>query len=185
MRRGCVMTRGRRRATVAVLTMLLAAGVASSAAAQAGPATGPVYAIEGAWYGIVTISGVGPTPSLDTFTSNAQRHGVEGTFLCTIPAVSKMPNPFSPSGWVAATPAGHGNWVRLETNTYAFTAVRSLFDQNGSPFGWARFWGTITPVSDDEYTGTMNAQYYLLNGTPLFPANLTGTMHSHRIQIEQ
>ena len=90
---------------------------------------------------------------MDTFTSNAQRHGVEGTFLCTIPAEIAG----------SQTPSGHGNWVRIAKNKYAFTAVRAIM--NGATLlGWAKFWGTITPVSDDELTGTINAQFYRPTG---------------------
>lgn len=166
--------------TKTLLTIpLLAMLVAVTLAAQVNE---PAYKMEGAWSGIVTIPGLGDTPSLDTFVSDAQRQGVQGTFLCTIPALNKMPNPSNPNGWLSATPAGHGNWVRVGKNRYAFTAVRSIFDQAGQAAGWARFWGIITPISDSEYTGQMNAQYYLLNGTPISPV-FTGTMHSHRIQI--
>lgn len=146
---------------------------------------GPVYSMEGAWYGIASIVGIGELPSLDTFTSNAQRHGVEGTFLCTTPAANKMPHPWhmgDPSYWTALTPSGHGNWVRIDKNKYAFTAVRAVFDQTGSLFGWARFWGTITPISENEYTGTMNYQFYYADGTPYWPQR-TGTLHSYRIEI--
>jgi len=179
------MTTSTTRLTFAILAVVVTAGIVASAAAQQGdPAqqTGPVYALEGAWYGMVTISGMGSTPSLDTFTSNAQRHGVEGSALCTIPAVGRMPNPSDPDGWLASTPSAHGNWVRIATNRHAFTMVRTIFDHNGMLFGWARFWGTITPVSDNEYMGTMNAQYYLPDGTTISPL-FTGTLHSHRIDI--
>lgn len=180
------MTTSRARLVYLILAMLVTAGIGASGAARQGDPTqqiGPVYPLEGAWYGMVSINGLGSTPSLDTFTTNAQRHGVEGTFLCTIPVVSTMPNPLNPNGWLSTTPSGHGNWVRIGTNKYAFTAVRTLFDQNGTLFGWVRFWGTITPISEDEYTGTMNAQYYLPDGTPMLPRNFTGTLHSRRIEI--
>ena len=60
--------------------------------------------------------------------------------------------------------------------------MRAVLEQNGTLFGWARFWGTITPISENEYTGTMNYQFYYLNGTP-FPWQRTGTLHSNRIEI--
>ncbi len=134
--------------------------------------TGPVYSLEGAWYGMVTITSPVTinSPSLDTFTSNAQRHGIEGTFLCTIPP---FPN---------STASGHGNWVRIGTNTYAYTAVRTVFNPDGSLKGRAKFWGTITPISENEYTGTMNSQNYLPDGTPFSPL-FTGTLHSKRVEI--
>jgi hypothetical protein len=169
-------------ALFAILTVLVAVSVGASAAQQ----TGPVYSMEGAWYGIASINGVGDLPSLDTFASDAQRHGVEGTFLCTTPAMNKIPHPShlgDQNYWLAITPSGHGNWVRIDKNRYAFTAVRAVLDQTGILFGWARFWGTITPISDNEYTGTMNYGFYYLDGTP-FPWPLrTGTLHSNRIEI--
>jgi hypothetical protein len=170
-----------------VLTMSLAAllvggsGTCAGQLAGAEQQGGPAYSLEGAWFGLATMQGLPPTPSLDTFTSNAQRQGVEGTFLCTIPA-AQMPIPGNPGAYVSFTASGHGNWVLLAKNTYAFTAVRSIVDQTGMPFGWARFWGTITAVSEDQYSGTMNAQFYMLDETPFSPV-FTGTLASRRIGI--
>jgi len=164
------------------LTLALV-GMVGTSATQDG---GPVYSMEGAWYGIASINGVGELPSIDTFVSNAQRQGVEGTFLCTTPAMNKIPHPAHYGDWnywLAITPSGHGNWVRIDKNRYAFTAMRAVLDQTGTLFGWARFWGTITPISDNEYTGTMNYGFYYLDGTS-FPWPLrTGTLHSYRIDI--
>ena len=163
----------------AVVSVLVTAGITASAALQGpGPAqeTGPVYSLEGAWYGITTFAAVEgwpaipPTPTMDTFTSNAQRHGAEGTFLCTIPAAIAGNQ----------TPSGHGNWVRIATNTYAYTAVRAMVD--GTNVLWVKFWGTLTPGSDNELTGTINAQFYLPDGTPASPV-FTGTLERHRVEI--
>lgn len=173
------MTTRKAQLIFAILVLIVAAGIGASAVR----ADGPIYSMEGAWYGMVSINGLGSTPSLDTFSSNALREGYEGTFLCTIPAVTKMPNPLNPNGWLATTPSGHGNWVRIGKNLYAFTAVRTVFDEKGMLFGWAKFWGTVTPISRNEYTGTMNAQYYLADGTAMFPQPFTGTLHSRRIEI--
>lgn len=159
---------------LAVVSMLGAGGFAASSALQAADPsqeTGPVYSLEGAWYGISNLGGLPPTPTLDTFVSNAQRPSVEGTFLCTIPTAMAG----------SYTPAGHGNWVRIGTNVYAFTAVRSI--HNGTThIGWARFWGTITAVSENELTGTMNAQAYSPNWTPISPV-ATGSLERHRVDI--
>ena len=158
---------------LALVSMVLAGGFAASALKAAGPdqETGPVYSLEGAWYGMTNVVGLPPTPTLDTFASNNQRSSVEGTFLCTVPA-----------GMAGnQTPSGQGNWVRIATNTYAFTAMRAI--TNGATHvGWARFWGTITPVSDNELTGTMNIQLYLPNGTPM-SAVFTGTLERHRVDV--
>jgi hypothetical protein len=164
--------------SLAVVSVVVAAGISASAALQPPDPreTGPVYSIEGAWYGITTFPSLGPQPTFDTFTSNAQRPGREGTFLCTIPAQIAG----------GMTPSGHGNWVRIGTNKYAFTAVRIMMSGSapGSTFvGLARFWGTITAVSDDELTGTMNAQFYLPDGTTPISPVFAGTLERHRIEI--
>jgi hypothetical protein len=180
------MRNGKTRLTFAVLAGIVTATIVGSAAVRQGSdATGPTYSLEGAWYGTVTIAGRGPTPSLDTFTSNAQKQGAEGSALCTIPIVVSLPHPLHPADpayWLGTTPSAHGNWVRIGTNTYAFSKVRTIYDQKGKLFGWARFWGTITPTSVDEYIGTMNSQFYVEDGTPFSPL-FTGTMHSRRIEI--
>jgi hypothetical protein len=161
---------------LAVVSVLVAAGITVSAALRAPDPSqdgGPVYSLEGAWYGITNFPGtpIPPTPTMDTFTSNAQRHGVEGTFLCTIPAEIAG----------GQTPSGHGNWVRIAKNTYAFTALRARME--GATFlGWVKFWGTITPISDHELTGTINAQFFAPNGTPASPP-FPGTLERHRIPI--
>jgi hypothetical protein len=50
------------RFTVIVLAMLVTGAIGTYAATQQGDLaqeTGPVYSVEGAWYGIVTIEGLG------------------------------------------------------------------------------------------------------------------------------
>ena len=160
---------------LAILSMLAAGAFAASSALHAAGARqerGPVYSIEGAWYGMTDITGVPSTPTLDTFTSNARRSGVEGTFLCNIP----------PGMAGNQTPSAHGNWIRIATNTYAYTAMRAI--TNGATIvGWAKFWGTITAVSDDELTGTINVQIYYPDLTPKSPVVYTGTIERHRVEI--
>ena len=165
--------------TLAVVSVAIAAGNPASATLQplAPQETGPVYSIEGAWFGITTFPtpGLGPQPTLDTFVSDALRPGRDGTFLCTIPAVSAQ------LGTLTLTPSGHGNWVRIGTNTYAFTAERIIM--SGTAFaGLGRFWGTITAVSHDELTGTMNAQLYAPDGTPISGV-ATATIERHRVEM--
>ena len=174
------------RLTFAGLAAVVAASLMGAAAEQQSDLTletAPNYSLEGAWYGTVTVANKAPAASLDTFTSNAQNQGVKGTALCTIPAVGKLPNPLNPDGWLAVTPSAHGDWVRTGKNTYAYSMVRTLYDEKGASFGWARFWGTITTISGDEYTGEMNANYFLPDGTPMLPHDITGTQHSKRIEV--
>lgn len=162
--------------TFAIVSVLAAAGLTASSMRQAPDpqaGQGPTYALEGAWYGMTNIAGIPATPTLDTFVSNAQRRGVEGTFLCTIPATIAGQQ----------TPAGHGNWVRIGKNTYAFTAMRAIHVPGNPDFiGWAKFWGTLTAVSEDQLTGTMNAQFYQADGTPISPL-FTGTIERRRVEI--
>ena len=158
---------------LAVLSVTVAAGIPASAALHPPDPqeTGPVYAVDGSWFGMTTFPTLGPQPTFDTFASNTQRPGREGTFLCTIPAQIAG----------GMTPSGHGTWVRIGTNRYAFTAERIMM--SGTTFaGLARFWGTITAVSDDELTGTMNAQFYSPDGTPTSPV-FGGTLERHRIEV--
>ena len=161
---------------LAVASVFVAAGLSASAALRTSDRSqerGPVYSLEGAWYGITTFPGtpIPPTPTMDTFTSNAKRQSVEGTFLCTIPA--EMAG--------GQTPSGHGNWVRIATNTYAFTAMRARVTAAG--LGWVKFWGTITPISDDEATGTINAQFFAPDGTTPVSPPFPGTIERHRVGI--
>jgi hypothetical protein len=162
--------------TFAFVSVLAAAGIAASAAS--GPPdprqkSHPTYSLEGAWYGMTNIAGIPPTPTLDTFVSDAERRGAEGTFLCTIPATIAGQQ----------TPAGHGNWVRVGKNRYAFTAMRAIHVPGSPDFiGWAKFWGTITAVSDSELAGTMNAQFFQADGTPISP-QYSGTIERHRVEI--
>jgi hypothetical protein len=160
-----------------VLAMAVAGASGSIAAAQE-PAR--AFSIEGAWAGTATFDGYPPTPSMDTFTSNATTPRLEGTLLCTIP-----PGPYqTPLGWFNMTSSAHGSWKRIGKNEYAFDAWRTLLDLTGTPVGRARFWGVITPVSETEYTGTMNMGFYDLAGTPLLPP-LVAAMSSSRIQVVQ
>jgi hypothetical protein len=166
------------------LAVVAAASVTGAAAArqEAPTARGRAYSLEGAWLGTASIIGLPPMPTMDTFTSNAAPPMVAGTFLCTIPP-GPYPNPLDPSGWLSVTPSGQGNWKWVARNEYAFTAWRIVMDQTGAVVGTAKYWGVITPLSPDEYSGTMNAEFYRLDGSLLFPVTFTGTLSSNRIEI--
>ena len=155
----------------ASLSLAIAAGAQDSDRA---------YSMEGPWYGLVTLTDLGISiPSLDTFTSNPLKPGIEGTFLCTVPAIAQYPNPMIPAGWTRQTASGHGKWVRIGKNKYAFTAIRTIYDEKGDLFGRAKNWGTITQISNTEYTGTMNVQFYFADWTPTTPV-FKGTLRSQR-----
>jgi len=133
----------RRQLSLVVLAVVAVGGVGGIAAfGQDWRETPP--SIEGAWFGTASIVGVGVTPSMDTFTSNAVTPRLAGTFLCTIPQ-SFYPNPMDPAGWLTVTPSGHGNWQRTGKDQYSFTAMRVVMDQNGAVVGTATYWGVITP----------------------------------------
>lgn len=132
--------------------------------------TESAYSPEGAWLVNGVVNGQ-PYIWMDTYTSNSKKSAVSGTVLCTLPAVSGI------------TPTGHGNWVRIGKDTFAFTALRILIDLDGNPFGTAKFWGTISVDGENDMSGTMNAQYYDLNGDPISPV-LQGTSTGERIEIE-
>lgn len=156
-----------------VTVVVVLAGIRAAGASQD---TGPVYSIEGAWYGITVFAGniIPPTPTLDTFTSDAQRHMTHGSFLCTIPA--------DMAG--GQTPSGHGNWVRVGANKYAYTAMRAVTDGQGAVVGWARFWGTITAVSEKQLQGTINFQLHAADAgmTPISPV-FSGTIDRRRVEV--
>jgi hypothetical protein len=175
----------KRQLWVVVLAIVVFAGVTAFASLGQDSRDAPL-SIEGAWFGTASIAGVGETPSMDTFVSNAITPQVAGTFLCTIPSPF-YPNPTNPTGWLTVTPSGHGTWRRTGRNEYSFTAMRVVMDQNGAVVGTASYWGVITPVSADEYSGTMNARFYDLDGNllypPPFPDTFTGTLSSRRIVI--
>ncbi len=175
------------RLVLALSALLFAAGAGTCLAEDFGSVfaalNGPTYSMEGAWHGTATVDGTDiVTPTLDTFTWDARRGpGIQGSFLCTIPP-GKLPNPTNPEGLLTLTASGHGNWVRVGKNKYSFTAYRTIFDENGKLFGIQKNWGTITPVSDNEYTGTIKVVFVMADGTPFTPV-FTGTLHSERIPI--
>ncbi len=130
----------------------------------------PSYSPEGAWL----VNGVVAGQHylwMDTYTSDWNKPGVSGTVLCTLPIAS------------GSTQSGHGNWIRIGKNTLAFTAFRIQFSSNMLASGIAKFWGTVTVDAENETSGTMNIQYYDLNGNPVSPV-IQGTSTGKRIEIE-
>lgn len=146
-------------------SMLLALAMVAWAAISQSPllAQAPErsYSLDGAWFGQATFSGApGPIPFMDIIASDPNSQGQSGSILCTL-QVGKIQ---SPMGLVSLTPSGHGNWVRIGKNKFAFTVMRILMDADGRPVGTAKFWGTRTAQTHDTSTGTMNAEYYDQDG---------------------
>jgi hypothetical protein len=171
--------------TFAILAVFVSAGIGTSRVAgqDAAAQTGPVYNLEGAWSGIVTLTSGFQVPTLDNFTGNTRKPGVEGSVLCTIP-VTTWPHPDHPGDpqyYLVMTASGHGNWVRIDTNTVAYTAVRTLVDQRGLYYGRAVNWGKFTATSENEFEGTMTMKLYRVDGTTF--RTLVGTAHSYRVEI--
>lgn len=140
------------------------------------------FSPEGAWFCTVTMPGPnGPVkvPYMDIYTSDSNRPGVSGTVLCTL-SVGAFP---SPMGMVTMTQAGHGNWIRIAKNRFAFTAWRIIIDAGGHPVGTAKFWGTVTAIAYDQSSGTMNAEYYDSNAQCFM--HITGLVSTgKRIEVE-
>jgi len=126
---------------------------------------------EGAW---LVKGAFGPgSPTflwMDNYTSDSTNQARMGTILCTLPSAT-------------ATASGHGVWARIEKNKFAFTAWRIRLNANSQPIGLAKFWGTVTLTTNDTMTGTLNAEFYDLNGNVL-NSMLGGTSAGTRIQIQ-
>ncbi len=128
------------------------------------------YSPEGAWL----MNGVVAGQSflwMDTYTSDSNKPGISGTVMCTLPVVSGM------------TQSGHGSWVRIAKNKFAFTAVRILIGGEGQPAGTAKFWGTVTVDAEDEMSGTLSAQYFDLSGKATSPVIGPGISNGKRIEL--
>lgn len=129
------------------------------------------YTPEGAWLIKGTFGRGSPTFFwMDNYTSDPTNQGRTGTILCTLPSVT-------------ATASGHGVWARIEKNKFAITAWRIRLGPNSQPLGLAKFWGTVTLPTNDTVTGTLNAEFYDLNGNVL-NSMLGGTSAGTRIQIQ-
>lgn len=138
------------------------------------------FSPEGAWFCTAKLPGVPvPVPYMDIYTSNSNGSEASGTVLCTL-SVGKFA---SPMGIVSMTQAGHGNWIRIGKNKFAFTAWRIIIDADGHPVGTAKFWGTLTATAHDETSGTMNAEYYGPTGDR-FLSVTGGITTGKRIEVE-
>jgi hypothetical protein len=125
---------------------------------------------------------------MDIYTSNPTSLGMAGTVLCTL----SVPAFQTPYGRLNMTAAGHGNWIRVARNQFAFTVWRILIDADptnqvpdGAAMGTARFWGTITATGPDTFVGTMNAEYYGPDGQPFLTVSFTTAGTRIAVQIDE
>jgi hypothetical protein len=131
----------------------------------------PQYSPDGAWFATASMAGGVQVPFMDIYASDPTTQGRAGTVLCTL----STPAFQGTYGMTAATTAGHGNWVRIDKNRFAFTVWRILVDADptngvpdGAAVGTAKFWGTIIATGADSFEGSMKAQYYGPDGALLF-----------------
>jgi hypothetical protein len=140
------MTTGKSALTFAVVAVLVTAGIVASAAARQGDVTqqtGPVYTLEGAWYG--RSRSTAWDPRRQRYAASNARPG-EGTSLCTISVVRTMSNPVDP-GWLEGT---LGPVTGRESARKVHSMVRTIFDR-WELFGWAKFCRARSPISEDKW----------------------------------
>ncbi len=133
----------------------------------------PSHTPEGAWLMTGTFGPGSTFLWMDTYTSDSTNQGRSGTVLCTLPNAT-------------STHSGHGVWVRIDKNRFAFTAWRIMVVPNSQPVqpvGMAKYWGTVTITGSDTMTGTLNARFYNLAGGVLNTMQ-GGTSSGTRVQIE-
>lgn len=128
---------------------------------------------EGAWLVKGTFGPGSNFIWFDTYTSDSTNRARAGAVLCTLPNAT-------------ATESGHGVWARIEKHKFAFTAWRIQVSPNRppvQPVGLAKYWGAVTLTSNNTMTGTLNAEFYDLDGN-LVGRMLGGTSSGTRIQIQ-
>ncbi len=154
-----------------ILALALFAGAAMLGTAPLAQEDEGSYRPEGAWLVKGTFGVGSPTFMwMDTYTSDSTNQGRSGTILCTLPSAT-------------ATESGHGVWARKDKNKFAITAWRIRLNANSQPVGTAKFWGTVTMPTNDTITGTLNAQFYDMDGN-VVNTMTGGTIAGTRIQIE-
>jgi hypothetical protein len=158
----------RRSITAALALVALAAIPGFALRAQEPQAS---HTPEGAWLVRGTFGADSPTFLwFDTYTSDSTSQGRAGTVLCTLPSATM-------------TESGHGVWTRIQKNEFAITAWRIMLRPDGQPAGLAKFWGTVTLSTNDIMSGTLNAEFFNLEGH-LVTRMLGGKTAGTRIQIQ-
>lgn len=179
------MTRRKRISTMAVTGILLFLGILLSASSSQDSERS--YTPEGAWFCYATLTslpGAPRLPFMDIYTPSSTGRADSGTVLCTLPP-GKFPIYVNGqlSYYVSMVPAGHGNWVRTGKNKFAFTVGRILLDEKTKVAGTAKFWGTLTIETWNEFTGEIKAQFYGLDNQPIAPV-IEGTTAGRFIEVE-
>lgn len=174
------MNISRRKILQVLFGIVIFTGISISASSNQD--TERLYSVEGAWLCELKLSdepGTPVFPYMDTYVSNSTNPGVSGTVLCTL-----HPWDFpSPMGMVDTTESGQGNWIRVGKNTFAFTVYRIIADASGMAVGTVKFWGTITVIAKNEFSGTLNAVYYDSEGIQ-FASTPTAHTTGKRIEVE-
>jgi hypothetical protein len=129
-------------------------------------------ALEGTWIVQETLdSNSVPPGTLLNFTS-IETYSAGGGFVATN------------NGPAAGGPPVQGNWVALGHRQFATTGLRLGFTPANVFTGLNKIRTQITlSNSGDEFTGTVQADIYLPNGT-LLPIHPAGTFHGTRVPIE-
>ncbi len=81
---------------------------------------------------------------MDTYTSDSNKSGSQGPFFALSPFSNNL------------TQSGHGNWIRIGKNTFAFTVWRLMTGSDGRPVAKAKFWGAITVDGENDFSGAIN-----------------------------
>ena len=178
---------------VLLVYVLAAASAAISLSASSYENDQRSYSLEGAWLCSVQWKPGGPIfPFLETHTASATNPFNSGTILCSLSLPDFDLYPRDPGNpLMNLTEAGHGNWIRISKNEFAFTVNRILIYADGKPYdpstlkpvGYVKFWGTRTVTSDGEYSGTLNADYRDGAGNLLL-ALRKGITTGHRIPVD-
>lgn len=144
------------------------------------------YSLEGAWLCQATFPGGLPPWGadtvflyMDTYTSNSANPGRSGTVLCTL-----HPWKFGPGLSLNSTESGQGSWIRIGKNQFAVTVRRIMVNADGMAVGTVKFRGIITLITENEFSGTLSAVSYDVDGNQIGPPTPTGNSIGKRIEVE-
>ena len=116
---------------------------------------------------------------MDTYTSNSANPGRSGTVLCTL-----HPWKFGPGLSLNSTESGQGSWIRIGKNQFAVTVRRIMVNADGMAVGTVKFQGIVTLITENEFSGTLSAVSYDVDGNQIGPPTPTGNSIGKRIEVE-